>query len=167
MASATHLISGCAIGLQRNLNQFVSSVADMITVMNIHGSMTRLAICLCMPMSFRSWQRSTAWSRANNQAALARAFSSPSSSTAACMPAWFFPQKTGIAGSVMTRSINLLVGIARELAELREKTRWVISSAWTNRGYSSSHVVKRQPFGAIESFKILAWYMFTRKTYVN
>ena len=57
-------------------------------------------------------------------------------SSAACMPAWFFPQKTGAARSASERtsSRSFAVGMARDELALRLMTRWVMNSPWMNLG---------------------------------
>src|SRR5690606_25107684 len=74
---------------------------------------------------------------------------------------------TGITGSFMTRSIIFSMGIARLEAELREKTRCVISSACTNRGYVIWNVVRRAPDGLMESARIFASYAIINQLSVS
>src|SRR5436190_2060019 len=59
-------------------------------------------------------------------------------------------------GSSRTLRICLAIGIARELAELREKTRWVLNSAKTKRGKVASIVVRRCPCSETESARTCA-----------
>ena len=64
-----------------------------------------------------------------------------------------------MAGLVLTASSSLVMGMARDEDALREKTRCVITSACTNRGYVNTHVVRRLLAGLMESNIISAVIM--------
>src|SRR3990167_5683157 len=109
----------------------------MITVIGIHGSMSRLQSCLCNPTFANFSEYSSIKSLASNQRSFACFFgdllkifkhrgssstginsnvSLSDNSSGACIPATFFPHQTGRAGLCCTLSLNFSFGIALDEA---------------------------------------------------
>src|SRR5574337_449013 len=128
----------------------------MIAVCHIQGSTILFVTCLWRPTLLRSQDTMTAGYLASRKSLLASHRRHPRRSERACMPAWFLPQVTGSAGSLRTFQRILLVGMARELAELRLSIRWVLTSARIHRGKVHSTVVSRFPAGLTLSAMTLA-----------
>ena len=83
----------------------------------------------------------------------------PANDSLACIPAWFLPHHTGVAGSSMTILSMVLVGMARELAAFLRIVECVMNSAWINLGYFRTKVVslgRSGLFFSTESAIILA-----------
>ena len=118
----------------------------------------RLTICLWIPRQCMIQANPMANQEASLQVAQAANLRHPVASLVACMPGLFNPHSMGMKGWDQHSDSFRWTGIARELAALRLNARWVLNSARTQRGMTSSHVVSRGalPSAPIESSMIFA-----------
>jgi hypothetical protein len=85
-------------------------------------SIILLAICLCNPNLHKRYAKETALMEATFHKILHNKRLIPETSSVACIPDLFFPQKTGITGSEMISLIRRNTGIALLEAEFLENT---------------------------------------------